>query len=262
MLNRRTLLASLAAMGHPAFAATPQNGPVIFAAASLKTALDEIATLWAKETGLPAPRIAYAGSNVLARQIEQGAPADLFLSADLDWMDALEAKNLLRPGSRANLISNRLVLIAPAQSKAEITLAPGADLAGLLAGGRLAVGQVEAVPAGKYAKAALIRLGLWASVKDRLAQSENVRAALLLVARGEAPLGIAYATDAAAEPSLRVLATFPEASHPPILYPAALLGDSRHPEAARFLAFLHGADATALFLRHGFIRPEPRRRGS
>lgn len=264
MLVRRTLLAlSLAATAglvQPVCAQQP--APVIFAAASLKTALDDVAMLWVKETGHPAPRIAHAGSNALARQIEQGAPADLFLSADLDWMDALDAKGLIRPGTRMNLLANRLVLVAPAESTARITLEPNADLAALLAGGRLATANIDSVPAGKYARAAFEKLGLWPQVKDRLAQAENVRAALLLVARGEAHLGIVYATDAAAEPKVRVVATVPPESHPPIVYPVALVKDSRNALAPVFLEFLRGPSARALFERHGFTLPLSTRQGS
>lgn len=264
MPARRSVLAwSFAALAGLACPARAQSsGPVVFAAASLKTALDEIAGLWSRETGLPAPRLAYAGSNALARQIEQGAPADLFLSADLDWMDALAAKNLLRPGTRSNLLANRLALVAPADSKATIMLQPGVDLAGLLADGRLATAHIESVPAGKYAKAAFEKLGLWAGLKNRLAQAENVRAALLLVARGEAPLGVTYATDAAAEPRVRIITLFPEESHPPIVYPIAMLRDSAHPQALRFLEFLKGSNARAIFERHGFLRSIPPRQGS
>ncbi len=264
MSTRRSVLAlALAAStGFALPAAARSSGPVVFAAASLKTALDEIAGLWSRETGLPAPRLAYAGSNALARQIEQGAPADLFLSADLDWMDALAAKNLLRPETRSNRLANRLALVAPVESKATITLQPGADLAALLADGRLATANVDSVPAGKYAKAAFEKLGLWVSVKDRLAQAENVRAALLLVARGEAPLGVTYATDAAAEPKARIIALFPEESHPPIVYPIAMLRDSAHPQALRLLEFLKGGSARTIFERHGFTLPTPPRQGS
>lgn len=264
MFTRRSALAlSLAVLAGFALPAGAQSqGPVIFAAASLKTALDEITTLWTRETGQPAPRIAYAGSNALARQIEQGAPADLFLSADLDWMEALVAKALIRPETRVNLLANRIAIVAPADSRTALTLQPGADLAGVLAGGRLAMANVDSVPAGKYAKAAFEKLGLWGSVKDRLAQAENVRAALLLVARGEAPLGVVYTTDAAAEPRVRIVATFPEDSHPPIFYPVAMLKDSAHPLAPRFLDFLRGAAARIVFERNGFSLPASPRQGS
>ena len=233
----------------------------VFAAASLKNALDEVQKHWVAQKGGRVV-IAYAASSALARQIEKGAPADIFFSADLDWMDALAAKNLLRPETRSNLLANRLALVAPVESKATITLQPGADLAALLADGRLATANVDSVPAGKYAKAAFEKLGLWVSVKDRLAQAENVRAALLLVARGEAPLGVTYATDAAAEPKARIIALFPEESHPPIVYPIAMLRDSAHPQALRLLEFLKGGSARTIFERHGFTLPTPPRQGS
>jgi molybdate transport system substrate-binding protein len=262
MLARRSFLA-LSIVGLLAMPGSAQmQPPVIFAAASLKTALDEAASLWVKETGLPAPRIAYAGSNALARQIEQGAPADLFLSADLDWMDVLAAKNLIRPETRLNLLANRIALVAPAESKAEFRFQPGASLVPLLAGGRLAVANVESVPAGKYARAGFEKLGLWSEVKDRLAQAENVRAALLLVARGEAPLGVVYTTDAAADPKVRILSTFPEESHPPILYPAAIVAESKNPLAPRFLEFLRSTGARTIFERQGFTLPPSPRQGS
>lgn len=238
-----TLLAAM-----PAQAAEP---PTVFAAASLKNALDDIAGSYARE-GKPAPRISYAASNTLAKQIEQGAPADLFFSADLDWMDHLAKQNLIRPDSRVSLLANSIVLIAPKDSRAEVRMGPGLDLAGALGQGRLAMGNVAAVPAGKYGKAALEKLGAWAGVKDRVAQGESVRAALLLVSRGEAPLGIVYATDAAADANVRIVATFPADSHPPIVYPVALTRDSANPDAAGLLAYLRGPTAKAAFERQGF----------
>jgi molybdate transport system substrate-binding protein len=225
---------------------------VIFAAASLKNALDEIAAAYAKEPGKAAPRISYAASNALARQIEAGAPADLFLSADLDWMDYAQGRNLIRPDSRVGLLGNRIVLVAPKDSTTVVNLAPGLDLAAALAGGRLAMANVDAVPAGKYGKAALEKLGAWEGVKDRVAQAENVRAALLLVSRGEAPLGIVYRTDAASDPNVTIVGTFPEDAHPPIVYPAAITRASTNPDAAAFLAFLRGPEARAAFERQGF----------
>lgn len=225
---------------------------LIFAAASLKNALDEAAANWVKESGKPAPKISYAASNALARQLEQGAPADMFLSADLDWMDYAAGKNLIKPETRISLLANRIALIAPADSTATATLAPGVDLTAALAGGRLATGNVDSVPAGKYGKAALEKLGAWDKVKDKVAQADNVRAALLLVARGEAPLGIVYTTDAAAEPKVKVIATFPEDSHPPIVYPVAVTKDSANPDALAFLAYLRGSGARASFEKQGF----------
>jgi molybdate transport system substrate-binding protein len=225
---------------------------VVFAAASLKNALDEIAAGWARDTGRPAPRISYAASPALARQLEQGAPADIFLSADLDWMDYVEKKDLLRAGTRFNLLGNRIVVIAPRDSPVTIDLKPGVDLAKALAGGRLAMANVDAVPAGKYGKAALGKLGAWDGVKGSIAQAENVRAALLLVSRGESPLGIVYATDAAAEPNVKIVAIFPEGSHPPIVYPAAQTKESRSPDAASFLDHLRSAKARPAFEGQGF----------
>lgn len=252
-LTRR--LAALA-LGAPLLgAAVPAfgqgSGPVVFAAASLKNATDEIGAAWAA-TGKAAPRVSLAASNVLAKQIEQGAPADIFFSADLDWMDHAQGKGLIRPETRVNLLANAIVLVAPRDSTATVALAPGLSLAAALGSGRLAMGNVEAVPAGRYGKAALEKLGAWDGVKDRVAQADNVRAALLLVSRGEAALGIVYATDAAAEPNVRVLATFPADSHPPIVYPVALTKDSANPDAGAFLAFLRGPLAKAAFERQGF----------
>jgi len=236
----------------PAAAEGQSGNLVVFAAASLKNALDEIAAGWTRETGRPAPKVSYAASNTLAKQIGQGAPADLFFSADPDWMDHAQGKGLIRPDTRVTLLGNRLVLIAPKDATVTVALAPGLDLARALGGGRLAMGNVAAVPAGKYGKAALEKLGAWEGVKDRIAQAESVRAALLLVSRGEAPLGIVYQTDGAADPNVRVVGTFPEDTHPPILYPVAITTDSTSPDAPGFLAYLRGATARAAFERQGF----------
>ena len=256
MLRRRSWLGLAVALSFmPAmapFQAQAQNNMVIFAAASLKNALDEIAATWSKDTGKPAPRISYAASSALAKQIEQGAPADLFISADLDWMDHVQGKKLIKTDSRFNLLANKIVLIAPKDSRISRLAIKGDDLANALAGGRLSMSNVEAVPAGKYGKAALEKLGAWNAVKDSIAQAENVRAALLLVARGEAPLGIVYSTDAAAEPNVKIVATFPEDSHPPIIYPAALTGDSGNADARAFLDFLRSAKARSSFEKQGF----------
>jgi molybdate transport system substrate-binding protein len=259
-LNRRILVAI--ALG--AFALAPVPGPVradepvvVFAAASLKNALDEASAAWAKESG-KAVRISYAGSNALAKQIEAGAPADLFVSADQAWMDYVEKAGLVKPGSRVDLLRNALVLIAPGPKNTatdpQIALAPdfGTTLTRVLGGGKLAMATIDAVPAGKYGKAALERLGAWKAVKGQVAQAENVRAALLLVARGEAPLGIVYATDAAADPSVHVVATFPADSHPPIVYPAALVNESRNLDAALLLTALRGPAARGFFEHQGF----------
>lgn len=237
-----------------AFLTTPASAdPVkVFAAASLKTALDKIGAAWSKAAPGKSITTSYAASSVLAKQIREGAPADLFLSADLDWMDTLDAAGLLTVNSRKSLLGNTLVLVAPAGAGVALELKPGASLAAALAGGRLAVGDVTAVPAGKYAKEALQSLGLWVSVEGSLAQAENVRAALALVARGEAPLGIVYGSDAKAEGKVEVVATFPESSHKPIVYPVARIKTSSNPDAAAFLDFLSSPSAAATFLGDGF----------
>jgi molybdate transport system substrate-binding protein len=253
MVKRRSWLGlALAVPFLPGAVRAQGSGMVVFAAASLKNALDEIAAAWAKDTGKPVPRISYAASSALARQMEQGAPADLFISADLDWMDYAAGKNLIRPDSRFNLLGNKIVLIAPRDSRTTTLALTGGDLAKALAGGKLSMGNVDAVPAGKYGKAALEKLGAWTSVKDSIAQAENVRAALVLVARGEAPLGIVYSTDAVAEPGVKVVATFPADSHPPITYPAALARESKNADASSFLDFLCSAKARAVFEKQGF----------
>jgi molybdate transport system substrate-binding protein len=252
MLKRRSWLGLAVAVSLLPGIAQAQNDVVIFAAASLKNALDEIAATWSKDTGKSAPKISYAASSALAKQIEQGAPADLFISADLDWMDHLAGKNLIKADTRFNLLGNKIVLIAPQDSKTTTLAINGADLAKALNGGRLSMANVDSVPVGKYGKAALEKLGAWNDVKDHLAQAENVRAALLLVARGEAPLGIVYSTDAAAEPNVRIVAAFPEDSHPPIIYPAALVKDSKNADAKAFLDFLRSAKARASFEKQGF----------
>jgi molybdate transport system substrate-binding protein len=254
--RRKWLVIAFGAALAPTVAQAQGGGILLFAAASLKNALDEIATAWGRDTGKPPPRISYAASSALAKQIEQGAPADIFLSADLDWMDYVAARNLILPETRVNLLGNRIVLIGPGDSKVTVNLEAGVDLARVLTnalkGGRLAMANVDAVPAGKYGKAALETLGVWNGVKGSVAQAENVRAALLLVARGEAPLGIVYGTDAAAEPNVRIVATFPEGSHPPIVYPVARIRDSRSADAKSFLDHLRGAKARVVFEKQGF----------
>jgi molybdate transport system substrate-binding protein len=250
--------AGLGAATAPAAAETAEMAAVtVFAAASLKTALDEACAVHDRETGMKTV-VSYAASSALAKQIEQGAPADVFISADLAWMDDLAGKGLVRPDSRVNLAGNRLVLVAPAASDLALTIAPGFALAAALADDRLAVADVKAVPAGRYAKAALESLGVWSSVETRLAPAENVRAALAFVAQGEAPLGIVYRTDARAEPRVRVVGTFPAASHPPIVYPAAVTTASAVPEAARaLLAFLRSAKGAEILEQNGFDVPKP-----
>jgi molybdate transport system substrate-binding protein len=224
---------------------------VIFAAASLKNALDAAAADWTEATG-EATVISYAASSALAKQIEEGAPADIFFSADLDWMKYLTDRKLVAEGSEIRLLGNEIVLIASADSKAETTIAKDFALATFLGDGKLAMGDVKAVPAGKYGKAALESLGVWSSVEGRVAQAENVRAALKLVATGEAPLGIVYRTDARAEPEVKVVGTFPSDSHPPIIYPVAITAGSKKPDAAALVTFLQTAKAQDIFKAQGF----------
>lgn len=228
-----------------------QDELTVFAAASLKNALDEVNAACAADIGEKAA-ISYAGSSALAKQIEEGAPADVFISADLAWMAYLSERNLTRKDTELELLANRLVLIAPAASTAATEIAPGFDLAGLLGEGKLAMANVDAVPAGKYGKAALEKLGVWASVEADVAQAENARAALALVSTGEAPAGIVYRTDAAADPKVKILATFPEETHPPIVYPVAQTATSTHAGARAFLDCLQTAKAKVLFEKQGF----------
>ena len=255
----RALLASPLALA-PALA---QAEPVVvFAAASLKTALDRIETAYEAASG-EALAISYAGSSALARQIQAGAPAQVFVSANQGWMDQLQQDGLIAEDSRADLLRNSVVLIAhgeagdaaPAAGIAP-SIAPDSDLLGALDGGRLAMALVEAVPAGIYGKAALTSLGLWETVAPQVAQADNVRAALALVAAGEAPLGVVYATDAAAEPRVHVLARFPADSHPPVIYPATVTAQGDAPAARAFLAHLQSPEAQAIFLDEGFALPE------
>jgi molybdate transport system substrate-binding protein len=232
--------------------AAAQNGDVVvFAAASLKTALDEIVTKWQSEQNR-APKISYGASSALAKQIEQGAPADLFISADVDWMDYVDQRKLIQSSTRFDLLGNRIALVAGKNSDVTLDIAPGFDLAGALGTGRLAMANVNAVPAGKYGKAALEKLGVWSSVSGKIAQAVDVRAALVLVSRGEAPLGIVYQTDAAVEPGVKVIGLFPADSHPPIIYPAALLATSKSGDAKRFFDYLGSDDAKSLFEKQGF----------
>ncbi|MCA3555040.1 molybdate ABC transporter substrate-binding protein [Aestuariivirga sp.] len=224
----------------------------VFAAASLKNALDEVSSAWKSASGKETAS-SYAASSALAKQIESGAPADIFISADLDWMTYLADKTLIVGGSQVKLLGNALVLVAPADSKASVTIAPGFDLKGVLNGGKLAIADVKAVPAGRYAKAALEKLGVWDKVEGSLAQAENVRAALKLVATGEATAGIVYQTDANEEKEVKVLGVFPEDTHPKIIYPAALVAASKNPDAADFLNFLQSPEALDIFKAHGFV---------
>jgi molybdate transport system substrate-binding protein len=242
----------LAAAGPVAAAETV----TVFAAASLKEAFDENVEAYRVKTG-DRVVVSYAASSALARQIEAGAPADIFVSADLDWMDYLEQRRLIRASTRRNLLRNRLVLVAPSGSQFSVSIAPGFPLARLLGNSRLAMANPDAVPAGKYGKASLEALGVWKDVQSKVAAAENVRAALLLVSRGEAPLGIVYRTDAAADSRVKVVGTFPENAHPPIIYPIAVTASGR-PAAELFLRRLGMPAADAIFQKHGFD-PSPQR---
>jgi molybdate transport system substrate-binding protein len=228
--------------------------PVVLAAASLQEALGEAADAWARQRH-PRPVLSFAGSSALARQVEAGAPADLFISADEAWMDHIDQRGLLASGSRRVIAGNRLVLIAPLDSPVTLRIAKGFPLARALGAGRLAMADPAAVPAGRYGRAALEALGVWAVVDPRVVRSENVRAALALVERGEAPLGIVYATDAAASRKVRVVGVFPASSHPPIRYPAAQLKTAKAKDASAFLAFLGSRQARVILARHGFSVP-------
>lgn len=249
---RHTLLASIPAL---ALATTPiqaaADDVMVFAAASLTNALDKVAEAWTAETGHSAV-MSYAGSSALARQIQDGAPADIFISASVDWMDEIETSGDLREGTRRDILGNTLVLIAHGQDAAPVTIDENLDLAGMLDGGRLSMALVEAVPAGVYGKAALSALGLWESVEPLVAQSDNVRAALSFVAQGEAPLGIVYATDAAVADNVTIIGTFPEGSHEPITYPAGITAHSTSEVAAGFLDYMTSDTARAIWQEFGF----------
>jgi len=226
----------------------------VFAAASLTNVLQEIGDAYTAETKRPV-RFSFAASSALARQIESGAPADLFMSADQDWMDYLETRRLIRPQTRSNVVTNTLVLVAPGDSSIQLKIAPGFALAAALGKtGRIATGDPASVPVGKYAQVALTRLGVWASVQDRLVPADNVRTALNFVARGEVPLGIVYASDAKSEPRVRVVEVFPASSHEPITYPVAATV-SAGTDASDFLAWLQGPRAREIFDKAGFGRP-------
>jgi molybdate transport system substrate-binding protein len=224
---------------------------LVFAAASLKNALDDAAAAYQRQDG-DKISISYAASSALAKQLESGAPADIFISADLDWMDYAQQRNLIKPATRKNLLGNRLVLIAPASSTLTVEIKPNFPLAALLGDGRLSMADPDAVPAGKYGQAALEKLGVWASVEGKVARAENVRAALFFVSRQEAPLGIVYETDAAADKGVKTVAAFPEDTHPPIVYPIALTAASKNAGAAKFLGFLESPAAKPFFEKQGF----------
>jgi molybdate transport system substrate-binding protein len=239
----------LTVLGQPAFA--QQKSLTIFAAASMKNALDDINAVFTAKTGVKVAA-SYAASSALARQMEQGAPADVFASADLEWMDYATQKDTINTATRVNLLGNKLVLIAPKDSTvANVTIAQGFDLAKLAGDGRIATGDVQSVPVGKYAKAALEKLGSWSAASSKFAMADNVRAALTLVARNEAVLGIVYETDAKVEPGVKIVAAFPADSHPAIVYPVAGTKSAK-PEAAEYLAFLKSSAAKTIFDKYGF----------
>jgi molybdate transport system substrate-binding protein len=253
----RTAVLMLCTLGLPVRAAdAPDRELLVFAAASLTNSLDEIGVAYTQQTRQHV-KFSYAASSALARQLEAGARADVFVSADLEWMDYVQARTLIDRSTRQNLLSNRLVLVAPADSKIDLEIAPGFALAAALGrNGRLATGDPESVPIGKYARSALTSLGVWNDVADRLVRADNVRSALAFVARGETPLGIVYETDAKVEKRVRIVDFFPEDSHPPIVYPVALTASGR-PAAKRFIAFLQSAPAQEIFKKYGFQTSPP-----
>lgn len=255
MLRRVILAAFAAAFFIRPGTAPAQEGPTVFAAASMTNALREVDKLWVAR-GNPAIRFNFAASSTLARQMEQGGDPAVFISADEPWMDWVRDRNLIVTATRSSPIGNALVLIAPRDSTAQVELARGVDLrAPLGRDGRLAVGDPGHVPVGKYAQTALASLGIWDAVSPRLARAENVRAGMLLVERGEAPLGIVYATDAAVAAGVRVVAQFPADSHPPITYPFAIGARRDGPQARALFAFLTGPEALEVYRRFGFTTP-------
>lgn len=254
-LRRLAISVAAALLAFATLAAAPVGARAeqvtVFAAASLKTAFDQIAIAYEADTGHTAVA-SYAASSALAKQIEQGAPADIFISADQDWMAYAADRNLIQPDTRVDLLGNALVIVAPKDAPVSFTVANGFDLKGALGDGRLAVGAVGTVPAGKYAQSALEALGVWDSVAGSLAEAENVRAALQFVARGETPLGVVYRTDAAAEPGVTIVGTFPADSHEPIVYPMAVTREATSAIAADFAHYLTGPKAAEIFKAAGF----------
>ncbi len=255
MLVRRSVIAALGAAiaiaALPCGAQAQDKSLTVFAAASMKNALDDVDAAYTKQSGIKIVA-SYDASSALMKQIEGGAPADVFVSADLKWMDYGSQKKLIDDSTKINLLGNELVLIAPKDSRiSNVTIKPGFDLAGLAGDSRIATGDVKAVPVGIYAQAALEKLGVWSSVEPKMAMTQNVRAALTLVARGEAPLGIVYSTDAKVEPGVKIVATFPEDSHDPIIYPIAATVGAK-PDARSYLAFLRSQAAKTIFESYGF----------
>jgi molybdate transport system substrate-binding protein len=225
---------------------------LVFGAASLKNALDDANAQYQRDAGHKVV-VSYGASPALAKQIESGAPADVFISADLDWMDYVTERKLIKPETRFNLLGNKLVLVAPADSTINLTIAANFPLAQALGNGRLAMADPNSVPAGKYGKAALEALGVWASVAGKVAPAADVRATLAFVSRGEAPFGIVYQTDAAADKGVKIVGVFPESTHPPIIYPIAVTSASTHPDAAAYVGFLKSPAAKPAFEKQGFV---------
>ena len=250
-------LACIVTQSLPAQSASRERPVVtVFAAASLTDALKEASDAYTKSSGVPI-RLSFAASSAMARQIEAGAKADVFFSADLDWVDYLQSRGLIDAKSRHNVLSNGLVMIAPLDSKIQLHIQPNFPLADILGKARLATGDPDSVPVGRYARAALMSLGVWNRIADRIVRADNVRTALAYVARGEAKLGIVYATDARIEPKVRIVDTFPENTHSPILYPIALTRTAS-PQAKQYLDFIAGPVAAAIFQRYGFTAQRPR----
>jgi molybdate transport system substrate-binding protein len=228
------------------------DGVTVFAAASTTNAVTDIGAIFSENNGASFTP-SFASSSTLAKQIENGAPADIYISANKKWMDYLEEKQMIEKGSRIDLLSNRIVLIVPSDSNVQdVAIGPGFDLLALIGDGRLSMGDPDHVPAGIYGKQALESLGVWTSVESRVAGAKDVRAALALVERGEAPVGLVYATDAAISKKVRVVGTFPESSHPPIVYPVAVVAGKRSPAADRFMTLLKSPKARAIFEKYGF----------
>jgi molybdate transport system substrate-binding protein len=249
---RSGLLVALLVFATEVFATDESNSTItVFAAASLTNVLQELGDVFTKESSVPL-RFSFAASSTLARQIENGSPADVFFSADLEWMDYLQARKLIQPATRRDVLGNQLVLIAPSDSKVILKIEPHFKLAATLGNGRLATGDPDSVPVGRYAQEALTNLGVWNQVSARLVRADSVRSALAFVDRGEAALGIVYATDALVDKNVRVVDAFPADSHMPIIYPVALT-EAAKPDAAKFLSFIRGPAGDIAFKHYGFV---------
>ena len=251
---RCLLVAAVIAFTEPWSAGAYAQGRdlLVFGAASLTNALDDADAQYLHDAGRKVV-VSYGASSALAKQIENAAPADIFISADLDWMDYVAGHKLIKPETRFNLLGNKLVLIAPAASPINLAIAPNFPLARTLGSERLAMADPASVPAGKYGKAALEALGVWSSVSSKVAPAQDVRATLLLVSRGEAPLGIVYQTDAAADKGVKIVGAFPESTHPPIIYPIAVTTGSTNPGADAYVGFLKSPAARPAFEKQGFV---------